>query len=694
MKKFFEFIRDRHSKIFKVFLFVLACGLIVFMFPREAKFKYEFTQGKPWPHEDLIAPFDYPIYKSEQDLNKEKEAVLQNHKPYFFKSLKVREAALDDFDSDFDESWSDFLNSRGGIRLGTNKLKGQLRSEGKRILNHLFEKGIIELHSSIQEKDEKYSIQVLIDNEAIDYSLSQLYTIKEAYQYARNELKKLREEEAAYLLGLIEKELKQNIKYDQATNELVIEEKLAKISPSNGMVQKGERVIAMGDVLNDRRYQLVESLRLESEQQQGSSSKTYLILLGQIVLVSLMILSLALFLLSFRKEIIQSDIKISFLLLLIILFVMGAKLILEVENLNVYLLPFCMLPLVIRTFFDIRVSLFTYLVAILIIGFFVPNPYEFIILEMITGIITLFSIINLRNRSQLFLSSFIIFCVYSISYLGIGLIQEGSFEDTNWKFLGWFFGSAMLTLFTYPLIYIFEKIFGFVSDVTLMELSDTNSKILRKLNLKAPGTFQHSLQVANLAEEAIRAIGGNTLLVRTGALYHDIGKMNMPNYFIENQNSDYNPHEDLSAEESASIIIGHVINGIEIARRNNLPDIIIDFIRTHHGTTKTQYFLMEYKKDRIEESIDESIFQYPGPIPYSKETAVLMMADSVEAASRSLKSYDGESIGNLVNSIIDMQVKEEQFILSDITYKDVTLIKKMFKKKLMSIYHVRVEYPA
>ncbi len=693
MKNLISFIRDKHQILFKVFLFLLATGLIVFIFPREGKFKYEFTKGKPWPHEDLIATFDYPIYKSDEQISLERERILENKSIYFFKSGKVKTESITQFDLDFESEWDQFLEERSGINIGVGKIKNRLNELGTSILNRIYNVGVIELHNSIEGKSQDFIVSILINNEAKDYRLNQLYTIQEAFLYAKEKLRDLKPEEQAFLIHLIEENINQNIIYDEATNEISIEEEMDKISPTSGLVQRGERIVSTGDILTDSKFQLVESFKIESENQVGGSSKVYLILLGQTVLVSLMILSLALFLVSFRRGIIQSDIKISFLLILILLFVFGAKMALNVDNLNIYLVPFCMLPMVIRTFFDIRVSLFTYLVAILIVGFFAPNPYEFIILEMVTGIITLFSIINLRNRSQLFLSSFIIFAVYSITYLGIGLIQEGSFEDTNWMFLGWFFGSAMLTLFTYPLIYIFEKIFGFVSDVSLMELADTNNKLLRKLNSKAPGTFQHSLQVANIAEEAIRAIGGNTLLVRTGALYHDIGKMNMPNYFIENQNTDYNPHEDLSPEESANIIIGHVINGIEIARRNKLPDIIVDFIRTHHGTSKTQYFLYQYKQENPDEEIDESIFQYPGPDPYSKETAVLMMADSVEAASRSLKTYDGESIEKLVNEIIDTQVKEEQFIMSDITYKDVTLIKKLFKKKLMSMYHVRVEYP-
>ncbi len=693
MKSILTYLRDFHSQLFKAFLFLLATAFIVYIFPHESKFKYEFIKGKPWPHEDLIAPFDYPIYKSKAQLNDEKEAIEQEKKTYFFKNVGQKAIALSDFYLAFDDSWESHLDQRKGIRLRTQSLKASLQKKGDEIINHIYQKGIVALHESISDQPKDYVISVLESNEAQDAALQDLYTIQEAYDYVEKEVKVVDEVDQLFLIQLIEEQLKQNIQYDEATNDLALEEALEKISPTQGLVQKGERVISNGDLLNENKFQLVESLKKETELLSGSQSKQIYIILGQSVLVALMILSLVLFLMTYRKEIMQSDLKISFLLFQIVLYVSAAKWAISVENVSIYLVPFVMLPLIIRTFFDIRVALFTYLVCILIVGFIAPNPYEFIMLEMATGMITLFSINSLRNRSQLFLSSLLIFIVYSLCYLSIGLIQEGSFEASNWKFLAWFFGSAMLSLFTYPFIYIFEKIFGFVSDLTLMELADTNGKLLRKLNLKAPGTFQHSLQVSNLAEEAIRTIGGNPLLVRTGALYHDIGKMNMPNYFIENQNSDYNPHADLSPEESAEIIVGHVIDGIEIARRNKLPDIIIDFIRTHHGTTKTQYFLKQFRQENPEADIDESVFQYPGPIPYSKETAVLMMADSVEAASRSLKKYDADSISNLVNGIINYQVAEQQFVQADITYKDVTLLKKMFIKKLMSIYHVRVEYP-
>ncbi len=694
MLKLIEFLRNYHHQIFKVFLFLVAVITIVFIFPREGKFKYEFQKGKPWPHEDLIADFDFPIYKSEEKLRLEKESIEASQPVYFFENRKLSTEAKEEFDLLFDREWSKLLGEESGSLAQLNiKEKEQYFRKGKKIIDSIYSKGLIELHPSIEGKPKDFEILVLRNNVAVPTKLSEVYSISSAFELIRDELSELNAVEKELLLNAIEECLKRNLSYDQETNEHFLELELQKISPSSGMIQEGERVIAKGDILNDDRYQILLSLKKEFESEVGSASKTEWILIGQALLVSLMILSLALFLLNFRRDIIRSDLKISFLLLLIILYVLASKYAIDSEILHLYIVPFCMLPLIIRTFFDLRVALYTYLVAILIVGFIAPNPYEFIIIQMMAGILTLYSVMALQKRSQLFISALIIFAVYTAVYVAIGLIQEGTVLETDWKFLGWFLLSALLTLFTYPLVYVFEKIFGFVSDVTLMELSDTNSKLLRKLNMKAPGTFQHSLQVANLAEEAIRAVGGNALLVRTGALYHDIGKMGMPSFFIENQNSDHNPHDELDPEESAAIIIDHVIRGIEMGRRYKLPDMIIDFIRTHHGTTKTQFFLKKYKEEHPEEELDESKFRYPGPIPYSKETAVLMMADSVEAASRSLKTYDGEGIEKLVNGIIDHQVSEDQFVMSNITFSDLTLIKKMFKKKLMSIYHVRVEYP-
>jgi putative nucleotidyltransferase with HDIG domain len=349
--------------------------------------------------------------------------------------------------------------------------------------------------------------------------------------------------------------------------------------------------------------------------------------------------------------------------------------------------------MIIRVFFDTRLALYVYIITIINIGFLVPNSFQFVFMQLISGIITIFTIVNLQKRSQFIFSSFIIFLSYSAIYTGLTLIQEGNISAIKPMNYAMFAGSALLLLFAYPIIFILEKIFGLVTDVTLMELSDSNSPLLRELSMKAPGTFQHSLQVANLSEECIFAIGGDALLTRTGALYHDIGKMDQPMFFIENQVTGVNPHDEVTYEESASIIINHVIKGIEKARKNKLPDQIIDFIRTHHGTRKVEYFYVMEKKDNPDETVDVKRFTYPGPIPFSKETSVVMMADSVEAASRSLKVIDEQTINDLVENIINKQVETGQFINSNITLRDIARTKKILKKKLMNIYHIRIEYP-
>jgi cyclic-di-AMP phosphodiesterase PgpH len=434
-------------------------------------------------------------------------------------------------------------------------------------------------------------------------------------------------------------------------------------------------------------------MKKEYELQLGSSSKYFNILLGQIVLVCISFIVLFLFLLSFRNDILADNKKVLMILLNIFFMVLITSMVIHTDVKYLYLVPLCIIPVIIRAFFDTRLALFVYIVTIIIIGFLVPNSFEFVFLQLISGIIAIISVVNLRKRSQFFLTTVLVFITYSATYTGTTLMQEGSLSEIDTTNFIWFAGSSLMILFAYPLIFIFEKLFGFITDVSLMELSDINSRLLREMSTKAPATLQHSMQVANLAEEAIYEIGGNTLLTRAGALYHDVGKMDMPLYFIENQGTGINPHEELTSEESASIIISHVIKGIELAKKHNLPERIIDFIRTHHGTRRTQYFYTQFIKNNPEEVIDESKFRYRGPIPFSKETAVLMMADSVEAVSRTLKNPDEESIHAMVEKVINTQIEQQQFVNADITFSDITHIKKIFTKKLMNIFHIRIEYP-
>ncbi|MBL7889869.1 MAG: HDIG domain-containing protein [Bacteroidia bacterium] len=686
MKKFVSFIRHSHPEIYKGILFVIAIGIIVAIFPKKGKFKYEFQnlKGKPWHHEDLIAPFDFAIKKTKQELALEKLETIKQAKLYFKEKTEELTKRKELLRSNFEKNWSS----------KSTKTKENTLKIANKILDSIYSKGIIEYNDVISNKPQDYTILVLNNNVAEEHELKDFHTVKTAYAYIQSTLEQQKADiDRIFILPFLENAISHSIFFDKATTDKVLQQSINEIAPSRDIILKNQRIISKGEILDPATYQILESLKDEFEQQAGGDGNYYFILLGQIIIITLCFAVLIIFLFFFRNEIFLDNTKITFILMLIILQVLMADLAIDSQSFSIYLLPFCILPVIIRAFYDTRIALFVHLVTVLIISFIAPNRFEYAFIQLLGGMVAIFSIVNMRNRSQIFLSSIIIFVTYSVSYIGITIIQEGGIDVISGYDFAWFGISALLTLFSYPLIFIFEKLFGFISDVSLLELSDTNGKLLRELASRAPGTFQHSLQVANLAEEAIYTIGGNSLLVRAGALYHDIGKMDMPMYFIENQAHGINPHEDLNFDESAAIIIDHVIKGVEIAKKNKLPEQIIDFIRTHHGTTITAYFYRSFQNAFPGEKIDESKFHYPGPIPFSKETAVLMMADSVEAASRSLKKYDAEAIDNLVEMIINKQIDQEQFVNADITFKDINALKKIFKKKLMNIYHVRVEYP-
>ena len=686
MKKFISFIRHSYPEIYKGILFCIAVAAIVCIFPKQGKFKYEFQnlKGKPWLHEDLIAPFDFAIKKSTEELQKEKSEIISNSKPYFKFEQGISSAKKAQLKSELEARWDGKKNK---------SQKENTLAFARTILDSIYGKGIIEPNAITENKSADFSIYLIENNVAEEHELCDFHTITSAYAYVEQQLVKNPGIDPKFILPIVENCIAHTIFYDKATSDKILKQAIDDISPSRDIILKEQSIISKGEIIDAKKFQILESLKSEYEGQSGSSSDCLFILLGQIIIVSSCLFVLIAFLGFFRKDIFLDNAKITFILILIILQVLMAHFSAGSQSFNIYLLPFCVLPIIIRAFYDTRIALFVHLVTVLIVSFIAPDRFEFTFIQLLGGMVAIFSIVNMRNRSQIFISSGLIFLTYSIAYVGITIIQEGGSDAITWQDFAGFGISALLTLFSYPLIFVFEKLFGFISDVSLLELSDTNGKLLRELASRAPGTFQHSLQVANLAEEAIYAIGGNTLLVRTGALYHDIGKMEMPMYFIENQANGMNPHDEMSFDESAAIIISHVIKGIEIAKRNNLPEQIIDFIRTHHGTSITAYFYRSFQNAFPEEKIDESKFHYPGPIPFSKETAVLMMADSVEAASRSLKKYDYESIDQLVENIITTQIEQNQFMNSDITFKDINRLKKIFKKKLMNVYHVRVEYP-
>ncbi len=693
-------IRNNYYKIQKVALFLLATVLIVWMFPNRASFKYEFQKGKPWMHENLIAPYDFPVYKSNEQLSNEQLQVRYNLKPTFMVDESVYEIKAEEFISNFEQKWAIDKNLKKDIRFtffNLNKKKQRktkkekLAFYGLNVLENLYSKGIVQLIDDIENQEDDFEIIVIRSNVGEVKRLGKLYTIESASKKAY-ELPNLADNEKEFLAPLILQSLKQNVFYDEDATNKMLDSELNEISKGLGMVQRGEVIISQGELVTESNFQKLESYRLRYEGENWQDNSERLLSLGQSLLVLIAFLILFLFLKQFRPEVFIDNKKVTFILTLIIIMVLMATLSLIPNNNLIFLMPFCLLPIIIKAFFDTRLALFTHLIAIIIIGFIVPNSFEFIYLQLMAGIVSILSVLQMYKRAQLFVSAAKIIGVYFLTYFAMALTQEGSIDNIDWMNFVWFAGNGALTLFAYPLIFAFEKTFSLVSDVSLLELSDTNNPLLRKLAQKAPGTFQHSIQVANLAEEGILEIGGNALLVRAGALYHDIGKMKNPQFFIENQISGINPHDDMSFEESARIIIEHVKNGIEIAKEYNLPDELIDFIRTHHGTTMVGYFYKQYISNFPDELKSEDKFRYPGLKPFSKETAVLMMSDSVEAAARSLKSPTVENIDKLVENIINHQIDQNQFVNADITLKSITKIKKLFKKKLQSIHHLRVEY--
>lgn len=685
MKKVISFIRNSHEHIFKMLMALLSIAFIVYLFPREAKFLYEFQLGKPWLHKDLIAPFDFAIYKSEEEISAETEAIKSEARPYFKVHTSVPEILLKSFEENFTEKWKE------------NKSSSQeqyLLDIGKDIIQTIYGSGIIKIDDVIENKPEDFTIVLMEDNVAEERELRQVFTLQLAYQFTETKLneKLSAENEKIFLQSIIEDALIHNIFYDKELSDKMLEEKLNNISLTKGKIEKDVGIISKGDIVTNEKYQMLMSLKKEYEKNVGGQGSFFSAVAGQAIIATIIVFLLMSFLFLFRKDIITESNKVAFLLIMVLLMVSMSVLSHKIDEINIYALPFCILPIILRTFYDTRLATFTHTLTILLIGFLAPNGFEFMFIELVAGITAIFSIASLYNRSQLFTTSFLVFIAYSVSYSGIIILHQGRWENIDLMNFIWFATSAMLTLFAYPLMYAFEKLFGFLSDVSLMELSNTNTPLLRKLAENAPGTFQHSLQVANIAEELIQQIGGNPLLVRTGALYHDIGKLENPVFFTENQQG-INPHKELKSEESAQIIIRHVIRGIELAKKHKLPEQIVDFIRVHHGTTRTRFFYENYKREHAEEAVDENKFTYPGPIPFSKEGAVLMMADSVEAASRSLKHPTAESISNLVDSIIGNMISENQFIHSNITFRDISDIKKILKRKLMNIYHMRIEYP-
>ncbi|PIA81210.1 phosphohydrolase [Gaetbulibacter sp. 4G1] len=681
MKDFINKLYRNHSLIYKGLLFICTTFLIVYLFPKSGKFKYNFEKGKPWQSENLYAPFNFAIKKTENEISKEKQTIEDNKILYFNVDKTISVKIKSEFGTQFKNVFADSI---------TKFNLDELLKTGNVIISELYQFGILNEDYSFPDNKVVTILDNRVEKEKVLFSnlikQDEVVSIIEKNLSNQN-LSRFKTNFVSLFFDFVEP----NLFFDESTTEKALQDEFDKIAYARGSVEKGTLIISKGEVIEGDKYQKLKSLQSEYESQVWSKSNYNWILFAYTLLVALALLMLLLFLRKYRADVFENNTKVTFIFFNIFLMILITTLVVNYNSKYIYVVPICILPLVFKAFFDARLGLFAHVITVLLLGFIVPNSYEYMFLQIIAGIVTILTVSELYKRANLFISVGQITLIYIVAYFAFFVIHEGTVETIRWETFIWFILCGLATLFVQPLIYIYEKLFGLVSDVSLLELSDTNSKLLKELSNIAPGTFHHSLNVANLAEASANEIGANAMLIRVGALYHDIGKMKNPTYFTENQSTGINPHDELSSKESAKIITDHVINGIEIARKNNLPDRVIDFIRTHHGTSVVYYFYMKEKDQQKE--VDKLDFSYPGPKPFSKETAILMMCDSVEAASKSLKDPTSTKIDAFVENIINKQIEEGQFLNANITFKEIQSIKKVLKHKLANIYHLRIEYP-
>ena len=678
-----EKIRHSYYAIMKVLGFVLALIIVVWLMPRNVKFKYEYQKMRPWPHESLYAPFNFPIYKTDEEVRKEKEEALKNIEPIFIYDALGTETSREKLLKDFDTQWNDSLGDR-------HYYENLVLS----VYNYIENTGIVAKNIWTTNFKGDETIVVVRNKVQTKCHYDDLHTMTTASAYIQSQIVNISDYNTMQLINnLLHSSLRTNVMFSENMTKQAEKMAVDNIMLTFGMVQKDELIIMEGEIVTEDKYQIISSLQREYADITAKNffSRNYM-LYGQLLLVGMMFVALYLILRMLRPDVFEHLRYINLILLLMLLTIVPSFLLIKYAPSMIYIMPVAIMAMLLMTFFDARIAMIVQIVTLIIISLAVPNPFQYFFVQLLVSFVAIFSMTKRTRRASYFGTSLAVFATYVIVYIGMTLIFDGGFDSFNWRNIVIYAGNAFFTMLTLPLAFLFERIFGFVTDLSLLELSNTNSPLLRKLASEAPGTFQHVMQVADLCEEVIYNIGGNALLVRTGAMYHDIGKTRNPFYFIENQNGKYNPHDDVSNTESAQIIISHVLDGIEICRKYRIPEQIIDFVRTHHGTRRTEYFYqMELRENP--DGVDERDFCYHGPVPFSKETAVLMMCDAVEAASRSMKEKTEESLNKLVDNIIDGQMKANQFDNTNITFHDITVTKKVLKKKLMSIYHVRIAYP-
>ena len=666
--------------LYKSLIFIATVSVIVYFLPNEGKFNYQFDINKPWKYGLLQASFDFPIYKNDMQVQKEQDSILATYQPYFHIEKNAEKEMIERLREDYNKTLRHSLPGTDYIRYI------------ERMLKEMYRNGIIAGNDLTRmEEDSITAIRTVEQNTATSRPVGQLYTVKDAYEYLLNADTTHYKKKVLQQCNL-NNYITPNLIYDEAKSEAAQKDLLSNISYANGFVLNGQKIIDRGEIVNEQTYNILESLRKEWEKRSDSLQEKRLTLAGQILYVGIFLFCFMVYLDLFRADYYERKGSLSLLFALIVLFPVIASVMVSQSLSSIYIVPFAMIPIIMRIFLDSRTAFMAHVTIILLCSITLRFPHEFILLQVVAGMVSIYSLRELSQRSQLLRTALVVFASYALLYFAFELIHEDDLTKLNTRMYIYFMINGILLLFAYPLLFILEKTFGFTSNVTLVELSNINNSLLREMSEIAPGTFQHSLQMANLAAEAANKIGAKSQLVRTGALYHDIGKMVNPAFFTENQ-SGVNPHKSLNYEQSAQVIISHITDGLKLAEKHNLPKVIKDFISTHHGRGLTKYFYISYKNEHPDEEVDAEKFRYPGPNPFTKEQAILMMADSVEAASRSLPEYTEESIGTLVDKIIDAQVAEGFFKECPITFKDIALVKALFKEKLKTMYHTRISYP-
>ncbi len=681
IKDFFNRIRHNYYDIGKVLVFLVAIALVCWLMPRTGKFKYEYQLSKPWQHETLYAPFDFPIYKDYETLAAETEAARTKVKPIFVFNDDEMVASRNLLFVNFDAKWDAASHFDRDLNLDCLFT----------VFDSIEEHGIVAYDNATSNLEPTSEVSVIRNKVMRTARYGDLYSMNAATEAVTTILEqKSGQYDKKLLSELINGALRQNVFYNADLTKKEVDKAVSAVPLTYGMVQQDELIISEGTLIDAHTYNVLNSLQREYASRSMSSADSWRVLLSQIFLVALVFALMGLYGNKLHNKVFSQLKNIVLLLTIMLLVILPSYILVRFAPGLVYMMPVCLLAIMVGSFFNLRLAFSTQVFAVMLISLVVPNPFQFIFMQLVATVLTVFSMSNTRAHHRFIQAALFAFVGYLLVYLAFTFLST---SEVDWMVVLLLVLNALFALLAQPLILMFERIFGVTTSLSLMELSNTNTPLLRELATTAPGTFQHSIQVANLCEEVLFEIGGDTLLARTGALYHDIGKVKNPMYFTENQHGAYSPHNDLSNYESAEIIISHVTDGIEMAHKAHVPERIIDFIRTHHGTRRTDYFYINEQKAHPDEEIDPAPFTYHGPAPFSRETAVLMMADSIEAASHSLKDPDEKKISDLVDGIINKQMEAGQFLNTDLTMHDIETCRKVLKKKLMSIYHVRIAYP-